>query len=96
MIRIRVIEGQSLEDIAILQYGSLDGLGQILRDNHQLSWTSTLQSGDEILINQQKVLNADVVKYFQNQSTPLATAEGAYIPNTNPGDFNNDFNQDFS
>tara|TARA_Y100000768_G_scaffold308314_1_gene242502 strand:+ start:166 stop:456 length:291 start_codon:yes stop_codon:yes gene_type:complete len=93
--KLTVLNGQTLEDIAIQAYGSIDGVGKIVQDNSDLSWDSELSTGQIIFIEKDYYINKDVVNYLKARDIKPATGS-EYVLLIQTGDFNNDFNQDFS
>ena len=93
--KLTVLNGQTLEDIAIQAYGSIDGVGKIVQDNSGLSWDSELSTGQIIFIEKDYYINKDVVNYLKARDIKPATGS-EYVLLIQTGDFNNDFNQDFS
>ncbi len=93
--KLTVLNGQTLEDIAIQAYGSIDGVGKIVQDNSGLSWDSELSTGQIIFIEKDYYINKDVFNYLKARDIKPATGS-EYVLLIQTGDFNNDFNQDFS
>ena len=74
MRTIKVNQGQNLLDIALQEYGSTEALVDLVFDNN-LEIDSVLAGGDELLIDDSKVINADVVRYFIDQGIKVNTGE---------------------
>lgn len=87
MYKIEVMEGQSIIDIALEQYGSVAGLVTLVRDNN-LSITQELDVDIPLLIDESKVINRDMVRYFRQENISINTGGSL-------SEFNNDFNKDF-
>lgn len=87
MYKIEVMEGQSIIDIALEQYGSVAGLVTLARDNN-LSITQELDVDVPLLIDESKVINRDMVRYFRQENISINTGGSL-------SEFNNDFNKDF-
>ncbi len=92
-----VLEGQTLEDIAVVKYGSIEGVSKILEDNPSLSWDSELVGGTEVLLDNNFYSSKDMAFYLNEaQASPASAFVEVEDDNNNLGDFNNDFNNDFS
>lgn len=94
--RVTVREGQSAFDIAIQEYGSIEGIAWLLEDNQDigLNLNSNIRPGTELIIRN-AVINQAVVDKLTRDITYLATHEAADEPYLG-GDFDlDDFNGDF-
>lgn len=90
---VSVIEGQSLLDIAIQEYGSVEYLFQILRDNKNLTPNSNVSAGDVIYIDTTIKGEPQIKAYFQEQKR-----KGKYPVNYSDfdgGSYNGDYNNDY-
>lgn len=63
---ITVRNGQTIYDIAIQEYGSIDGTRLLLADNPTLGYSSVLQAGSLLKIKS-KPLNKSVVSFYESQ-----------------------------
>lgn len=75
--KIRVIEGQTLLDLAIEQYGHLGGVFDIMEDNPQFSITDIPMPGSDIFIKS-KIENTDQTatdlrEYFDKRSIRISS-----------------------
>ena len=97
-----VQEGQNLNDITVQEFGDIEFKFRLLEDNN-LSNSSKLQAGQELLINNLNLGNKDIKDYIylknlklnnaQNEKTP--EGYGGYIPPGLGGGVNNDYSNDF-
>lgn len=69
------LKGQSLEDIAIQEYGSMEGMAELLRENPSLSPITILEGGEEIMLTG-KVLNRINLTYLKERKVIISTEEG--------------------
>lgn len=94
---ITVQPGQCLEDLALQEYGSIDGVSLIVFGNEDVftdGFCTDLQPGTELVISGEPI----------NLPMYNAMRKLGVIPSTNAdeaeeltgGDFNNDFNNDFN
>jgi hypothetical protein len=69
---IIVLEGQSVWDLALQEYGSPEGVGQLMIDNPGLlDFENSPVAGTKILIDETKVIDKDNVLVFkQSNSKP--------------------------
>ncbi|WP_420582094.1 hypothetical protein [Reichenbachiella sp.] len=70
MRSITVNNGQNLLDIALQEYGSIEGIIQLARDNG-LRVDDYLETGSTLLIDDTKVVNAKVLKYLADKDTTI-------------------------
>jgi hypothetical protein len=66
MSKIKVYEGQSIYDIAVQEYGSVEGLFYLLADNN-LTLDSNLKSGAELVVRDSIIKAAALVIKKNNQ-----------------------------
>lgn len=80
MLQYKCIEGQSVMDVCLQTYGSLDFVGKLIEDNSLSNINSTLQSGQVILWDE--TLNVDQSVFQNNQSGSItyATKYQANLP----------------
>ncbi len=87
-------EQQSIYDVAIQEYGTVEGVFLLLADNPDViqSLDSFLNPGDvlEIQDDPETIVDKDVLQFFRNGSIRVLNGEIVL-----PGDFNNDFNIDY-
>ena len=94
-VKTIVVKGrQTLWDIAIQEYGSIEGVEQLIADNPGLvDYESNLVAGTLLKVKSDAV-DKDVVDFFtKNELEPISALDGE---NNTGGDFNNDFNNDFN
>lgn len=90
---ITVQGNQSNWDVALQEYGSVEGLFLLLEDNPGLTVDSELTPGQKLIIKSPPI-NADVVGYYAKKTIKITTIDPAFpIPGAdNNDDFNDDFN----
>lgn len=94
-----VIDGQTIYDIAIQFYGSIDGVFLLLQDNPTLNGLDTILTAGQKLKIKSDAIDADAVEYFKkNNIVPCSEVEDILDFEITPdgGDHNNDFNNDFN
>jgi hypothetical protein len=92
MREILVYEGQNLVDIAIQEYGSLEGVWQLLIDNSFLQTIDYhLKAGQVLKIDDSKKIRGDIVEYFDKRGIKINTGEDFLFF----AEFSDDFNEDF-
>lgn len=89
---VTVLSRQTIYDIAVQEYGSTEGVIQLIKDNPELNLVNNLYAGQLLKINAGPV-NKLVADYFKSNDLHPATQ---IITTSNGGDFNNDFNNDFN
>lgn len=93
--KVTVKSGQSIFDIALQEYGSVEGVYNLMQDNPARipSLDVDLLPGDVLLIGSDPV-QKDVTDYYTRNSVFPATRSEEESDLF--GDFNNDFNDDFN
>lgn len=92
MKKVTVWPLQGIYDLAIQVYGSVEGVTWLLEDNPDLSWDSTLSPGQKLRVRDDQV-NKQVTLYYQSKELkPASFSELALAQ----GDYNIDYNTDFS
>lgn len=88
-----VSEGQNILDLAVQYYGNIEAVFDLIDDNPDVivNLDYVAKAGDKILIDETKIINKDVVKYFTDKN--IRINNGQEEP---AGDFNDDFNDDFN
>lgn len=96
MVRITVDNNQSIWDIAIQYYGSVDGVQQLMIDNPTtINFNDPIVPGTKLIIRDEFVKNKPIVDYFTKKGLNLATAVS--VPSAGGyGDYSNDYNNDYS
>lgn len=87
---MKVSFGQSILDIAIMAYGSVEGALSLAKDN-DISLTQSLEAG-QILQIEQPLIRPDLVQYFIDENFIINTQGDT----TTKKEFNSDFNNDFA
>lgn len=85
----------TLEDIAVVEYGSVEGVSKILEDNPGLSWDVNLVPHTHIFIDTEYKSNAEMSTYLKLKNAEPASALTDEIQDQS-GDYNDDYNTDFS
>lgn len=95
MITIPVIEGQSLFDVALQEYGSIEHVFKIIKDNPGITINSNIGAGVTLKIDTSFVSNEEAIKaVFQaNKSKDIYPVN---LTDKSSGDFSEDFNNDFN
>ena len=71
---ITVMDRQSIWDIAVQEYGTIEGVKQLMIDNPtKCNFETGLQIGTKLIISQ-KQMNQKVYDYFKNKKIYPATA----------------------
>lgn len=71
---ITVMDRQSIWDIAVQEYGSIDGVKQLIIDNPtKCNFETGIDIGTKLIISQ-KQMNQKVYDYFNNKKINPATA----------------------
>lgn len=73
-MKVTVLSGQSLVDIAIQVYGSAEGVFLLALENG-LSVTDELEPGQTLIYSSDNVIRADVVQYLRAKRVTPATGE---------------------
>lgn len=92
-MKITVGQGQTIYDIAIQEYGSIDGVDLLLKDNPSLDMATMLAPGSILHIKSEPIDKAIVDHYKINDIRPAGRLSSEKRIG---GDFNNDFNADFN
>lgn len=89
-----VEERQSLFDLAIQKYGSIEGAVQLMVENtDKVSDVTMLPTPTDILKCNATVVNQDVLDYYVKYNLKPVSLKNGQEPY--PGDFNIDFNNDY-
>jgi len=93
-----VIDGQTIFDVAIQFYGSIDGVFLLFNDNPQLNGLDTILNASQKLKIKSEPINAEVVNYFtKNGIVPSSEVDDLNeFEIIGTGDHNNDFNNDYN
>lgn len=74
MSKIKVLEGQSLLDIAIQEYGTVEAVIDIALVNY-ISPTEELEAGQELVLPDSTYKNIDIADYYTKKQIKPATAK---------------------
>ena len=82
MGKYRVVAGQNIYDVALYLYGSIEGVVDLLINNPDLSFATTLTAGREPVYTDDFVIRADVVAYNGLHGIVPANGERHVYPKT--------------
>jgi len=66
---------QTIFDLALQEYGSVEGVISIIQENNLESVNEDINSGDEFVIIASAVINKDVVAFYVRNKIKPATAD---------------------
>ena len=89
-----VSEGQDIFDVVIQKFGTLENVFDFLTDNPTLDINSPLASGDRLQINNTNKGLVRQKQWFKNRTFIVVNADEQDLT-TLPGDYNNDYNEDY-
>lgn len=75
MKKVTVLEGQNILDICLQEYGSVEGLVQLAKDNN-MRVDADLYTGQVLLIDETKIVDSRIVAHFAKNKIKINT--GAY------------------
>ncbi|MGB0522393.1 MAG: hypothetical protein ACPGJS_05505 [Flammeovirgaceae bacterium] len=76
MKTITISKGQNLLDIAIWQYGSAEGVFQLLQDNPQIANLNHIFTpGEQVLIDETQAIREDVVAFWDDVDLAINTTD---------------------
>lgn len=84
MGKYRVVAGQNIYDVALYLYGSIEGVVDLLINNPDLSFATTLTAGRELVYTDDFVIRADVVAYNGLHGIVPANGERHVYPKRSP------------
>jgi hypothetical protein len=90
--KIKIQQKQTIWDLAIQGYGSLEGALYLNKENPAINF-NTLPTPGTIALLKSAQLNKDVVNFFAARESKPATGSPTLLAT---GDFSNDFNNDFN
>lgn len=76
----KTTHGQSLYDVALHIYGSVEGVTDLLVSNESLSLDTRIQSGTELVFTDGYIINREVVAYYNTHNIIPSTGERAVYP----------------
>ena len=72
---VPILPGQSIDDIAVMHYGSSSGIPALLQDNpDKLNLIDTPVQGDLVLIYDEKIIDKDVVNRLKEKAASPANS----------------------
>jgi len=74
MRQVIVQQGQTIVDIALQEYGSVEGLFALLEANQTLDLDSQLEPGQKVLVREEDVVNSDIVNYYQRNNINVVSS----------------------
>jgi len=74
MKQVIVQQGQTIVDIALQEYGSVEGLFAFLEANQNLDLDSQLEPGQKVLVREEDVVNSDIVNYYQRNNINVVSS----------------------
>jgi len=92
MITHIVLEKQSIFDVALKYYGTVDGVFDIIKRNPTVGLANAIPTGTKLLCEPDTT--NDFANYFKKNSIEPANGD-SYVSLPENADFNNDFNNDF-
>ncbi|MCE9539753.1 MAG: hypothetical protein K8R85_11115 [Bacteroidetes bacterium] len=95
MKQVTVENNQSIWDLAIQYYGSVDGIKQLILDNAtKLNLNDSVVPGTKIIVREEMIINKPMVDYLKKKEIKPATAVS--VPSASGfGDYSNDYNNDY-
>lgn len=91
---MKVKDNQSIFDITIEQFGTLENLLTLIVDN-SLSPGFKLSAGQELVINNTDTGNEEIKAFFKLGNIAVNNDQQKGLPPIDAGDYNNDFANDF-
>ncbi|MCX6232610.1 MAG: LysM peptidoglycan-binding domain-containing protein [Bacteroidetes bacterium] len=70
---VTVSSGQNLFDLSLQEYGSTEGVAQLAKDNGINSITDSINEGTQLIIDRNKIINANVVNDLKNKNAIVAS-----------------------
>ncbi len=89
-----VQDGQSLFDICLQEFGTLEEIFTLANDN-DLNLNSKLVAGRELVVNKTNVGDENIKNFVVLKNLTFNNDQGDGAPPLLGGDYNNDFNNDF-
>lgn len=80
MGKYKVVAGQTLYDVALHLYGSIEGITDLMVSNPTLSLDETLLAGRELTYSDDFMIDEDVVTWYKNRSLTPANGERGVYP----------------
>ena len=91
-MKVTVLQNQTLSDIALQVYGTIEGVFVLATDN-DLSVTDELKAGQVLECQADKVINKQIVQYYSDNNIHPATA---FLYDVDNRIFDNTFNLTFN
>lgn len=89
-----VKNGQSILDVCLQEFGTLERLYKLLVDNN-LTANSKLISGQSLIINKIGIGDENIKNFVVLKNISYNNDQGEKVPPLLAGDFNIDFNNDY-
>lgn len=91
-----VLNKQTIYDIAVQEYGSVEGVIQIIKDNAGVNLQTGLATGQILKITAAPI-NKAVVNFLKDRTNPIHPVSGETNEITGSGgDYNDDENNDYN
>ncbi|TAE33328.1 MAG: LysM domain-containing protein [Candidatus Kapaibacterium sp.] len=94
MDKVKAEYGQTLLDISLQNYGSIETMFELAKDNGLDSITIDVAQGQEFVIDSGKVISADVAAYYTRENFRLNT--GSAILTISERVFDESFDETFN
>ena len=91
---MKVLKNQSIFDIVVQEFGTLEELFSFLIDN-DFSVNTKLVSAQDVIINKVNIGDEDIKNFITLQNITMNNDQGDKTPPLLSGDFSNDFSNDF-
>lgn len=91
---LSVLEGQSIFDIGVQEFGTLEDLFILVNDNN-LSVNTKLISGQQLTVNKVNIGDENVKDFVVLGNITMNNAQGEKVPPLLAGDYNGDYNGDY-
>lgn len=91
---MKVLKNQSIFDIVVQEFGTLEELFSFLIDN-DFSVNTKLVSAQDVIINKVNIGDEDIKNFITLQNITMNNDQGDKTPPLLSGDYNNDFGNDY-
>ena len=94
MKKATVHKQQNILDLAIQEYGSIEGLLELAKENN-LSLDEDMVAGSVLSVDESKIINLPLVNYFKEKEIVIATGANGFVTD-DIGIFDDTFNDTFN
>lgn len=91
---VTVNSRQTLYDIALQEFGSVEGVTRLVADNPGVNLVTPPEPGAKLVVSGD-VLNRDVYEHYRVNGIKPVSLPGGEEGGSSGGDFNDDYNEDF-